>query len=118
MAHYRCAVCLKQFRHLGLRQPYGLILHADIYLSLSVLGLIYDNFVLFHNLFLFTKLVVKSNNKKNLLFYLNSTSFSLSMASNCSWSNSINCFTNSAFFWLLSLVESNLELLVTMVAML
>ncbi len=42
----------------------------------------------------------------------------LSMASNFSWSISMSRSTSSAFFWLLSLVESGLELLVTMVAML
>lgn len=42
----------------------------------------------------------------------------LSMASNFSWSISMSRSTSSAFFWLLSLVESSLELLVTMVAML
>ena len=50
MPGYYCPVFLKQFRHLCLCQPNGVILQADIYLRLSVLGLIYDDFILFHTL--------------------------------------------------------------------
>ena len=39
---------LKQLCHLCLRQPHGVILQTDIYLCLSILGLIYNDFVFFH----------------------------------------------------------------------
>ena len=48
MSGYYSPVFLKQLCHLSLCQPHCLILQPDIYLRLSVLGLIYDDFALFH----------------------------------------------------------------------
>ena len=42
-------ILLEQFGHLGLSQPHGVVLQADINLSLTALYLIYDNLVLFHS---------------------------------------------------------------------
>ena len=46
----RLLITPKQNSHLVRTEPHGLILHTDINLCLSVLGLVYDDFVLFHDL--------------------------------------------------------------------
>ena len=48
MAYNRCPVRLKQFCHLSLSQPHGIIFQADIYLCLPVFRLIYNYLVFFH----------------------------------------------------------------------
>ena len=48
MTCYDRLIFLKQFSHLGLGQPNGFILQADVYLRLPVFALIYDYFVFFH----------------------------------------------------------------------
>ena len=45
MANNGSSVRMKQLCHLCLCQPHGFILHTDIYLGLSVLGLINDNLI-------------------------------------------------------------------------
>ena len=52
MTGYNCSVFLKQLCHLSLSQPYSFVFQADIYPCLSVIGLIYNDFVLFHTLLL------------------------------------------------------------------
>ena len=51
MARDDGSVFLKQICHLSLSQPYCIVLQTNINLSLSVFSLIYNNLVLFHDLF-------------------------------------------------------------------
>ena len=48
VAGYDRLILLKQFSHLSLCQPYGVVLQTDINLCLSVIGLIDDYLILFH----------------------------------------------------------------------